>query len=127
MFIDKDRPSTWRFYKEGMCQGCNAGCCTMPVEVKIEDLVRLGLVSEDEAVGSHKKIFKRLSKEGIVGSFRQGTGLFMLTQRDGGDCYFLNKQTRLCTVYETRPGVCREFPKIGPRPGFCPCQPNKKR
>ncbi len=92
----------------------------MPVEVKIADLIRLQLVSEDEAQGSLKKVAKRLIREGYVTSYRQGTDLFMLTQKANGDCLFLN-ENRLCTVYEKRPGVCREFPAIGPRPGFCPC------
>lgn len=125
MKVDKDRPSTWKLYRKGMCEGCNAGCCTMPVEINIEDLIRLGVTTEDEAQGSHKKLFKRLSKEGIVETYRQGTGLFILTQRDGGDCYYLHPKTRLCTVYEKRPDVCRRFPEIGPRPGWCPVSPKK--
>lgn len=93
----------------------------MPVEVKLEDLVRLGLVGEDEAQGSLKKVAKRLIREGLVVSYRAGTDLFMLTQKANRDCVFLDSETRRCTVYERRPGVCREFPRIGPRPGFCPC------
>ena len=116
---DKDRPSTWKPYREGLCEGCIAACCTMPVEVKAEDLLRLDLISEDEVRGSPKKIFKRLSKQGILKSFRAATGLFMLVQKSNDDCVFLGAD-RLCTVYDKRPGVCREFPKIGPRPGFCP-------
>lgn len=91
----------------------------MPVEVKIEDIIRLGLSSDDEAQGSHKKIANRLIREGIVKSYRVGTGLFTLEKKQGRDCYFLGKD-RLCTVYERRPNVCRQFPSIGPRPGFCP-------
>jgi Fe-S-cluster containining protein len=64
-----------------------------------------------------------LMKEGIISSYRQGTELFMLTQKHGRDCYFLDSKTRLCTVYDKRPGVCRDFPSIGPRPSFCPCTP----
>ena len=119
-----DRPSMWKTYRDGMCNGCHAGCCTMPVEIKISDLIRLGLVSEDEAEGSHKKIAKRLMKEKIVKSYRQGTEFFMLEQKYNGDCVFLD-QNRLCTVYEKRPDTCRLFPKIGPRPGFCPGYPKK--
>jgi uncharacterized protein len=125
MAIDKDRPSTWRKYRAGLCENCMAGCCTMPVEVHISDLVRLGVVSQDEADASIKKVAKQLIREGIVSTYRQGTGLFMLTQRDGGDCYFLDKN-RLCTVYERRPEVCRKFPDIGPRPGWCPASSKKK-
>ncbi len=121
---DKDRPSTWRRYREGLCRGCLAGCCTMPVEIRADDLVRLGLIGEDELRASPKKIFKRLAREGVLKSYRASTGLFMLVQRSNGDCIFLGAD-RLCTVYERRPGVCREFPKIGPRPGFCPASSTK--
>lgn len=92
----------------------------MPVEIKLSDLIRLGLTDEDEAAGSVKKLAKRLSKEGIIQSYRQGTEFFMLTQKSNSDCLFLDSVTRLCTVYEKRPDTCRQFPSIGPRPGFCP-------
>lgn len=98
----------------------------MPVEVKLSDLIRLEVVTEDEALGSIKKLAKRLMREGIVSSYRQGTELFMLTQKYGRDCYFLDSKTRRCTVYEKRPGVCREFPSIGPRPEYCPVRPKTK-
>ena len=92
----------------------------MPVEIKASDLIRLGLTDEDEVSTSVKKVAKRLIKEGIISSYREGTGNFMITQKANDDCYFLDLKTRLCTVYEKRPDTCREFPKIGPRPGFCP-------
>lgn len=92
----------------------------MPVEIRLSDLIRLGVVSEDEASGSVKKMAKRLVREGIIVSYRQGTELFMLTQKANRDCLYLDSKTRLCTVYEKRPDTCREFPSIGPRPGFCP-------
>lgn len=92
----------------------------MPVEIKISDLIRLGLTTEDEAAGSIKKLAKRLMKEGYITSYRQGTEFFMLSQKANRDCWFLDSKTRLCTVYEKRPDTCRGFPSIGPRPGFCP-------
>ena len=93
----------------------------MPVEIRAADLLRLGLVSEDELAGSVKKVAKRLIKEGVVQSYRSGTEFFMLTQRSNSDCYFLNEKTRLCSVYDKRPDTCRGFPAlIGPRVGFCP-------
>lgn len=93
----------------------------MPVEVKVSDLLRLGLVTEDEVQGSIKKVAKRLIREGYVASYRQGTDLFMLAQKANRDCQFLHEKTRLCTVYDKRPDVCRDFPSIGPRPNYCPC------
>ncbi|MBX3021794.1 MAG: YkgJ family cysteine cluster protein [Bdellovibrionales bacterium] len=118
--IDKDRPSSWVPFRASLCRGCNADCCAMLLEVTIGDLVRLGVCSQDEAQGSHKKLFKRLRREKIAMSYREGTGLFMLQSKSNGDCQFLNSTTRLCTVYEKRPDVCRKFPSIGPRPTYCP-------
>lgn len=120
MKTDKDKPWTWIRYKNGMCDGCYGSCCTMPVEVQASDLIRLDLADEDEIEISKKKVAKRLIKEKVVQSYREGTDLFMLSSRPNGDCHFLHPQTRLCTVYEKRPDVCRKFPEIGPRPGFCP-------
>ncbi|MFM6927689.1 MAG: YkgJ family cysteine cluster protein, partial [Bdellovibrio sp.] len=62
---DVDRPSTWKQYKSGMCNGCWGGCCTMPVEVKLSDLIRLGVTDEDEAASGIKKLAKRLIREKI--------------------------------------------------------------
>lgn len=121
--VDIDRPSTWPKYRSGMCNGCWGGCCTLPVEVSAFDLIRLGVITEDEAAVSLKKVAKKLMKEGIVRSFHPAVQLFVLEQRAGRDCLYLDEKTRLCTVYEKRPTVCRTFPKIGPKPGFCPCVP----
>jgi Fe-S-cluster containining protein len=93
----------------------------MPVEIKGSDLLRLGLASEDELNESPKKVFSKLSRKGILRSYRASTGLFMLVQKTNSDCIFLDK-SRLCTVYSQRPDVCRQFPSIGLRPGFCPAQ-----
>lgn len=124
---DKDRPSTWIPYRQGHCAECNAACCTMPVEVRLDDLLRLGVVSEDESLGSRKKMIRRLQKAGVVATYREGTDLYQLQSRPNGDCQFLHPITRLCQVYDLRPGVCREFPSIGPRPGFCPRKVKIKR
>jgi len=117
---DPDKPSTWSRFKPGMCESCWAGCCTMPLEVSAADLMRLGLVTEDEASESLKKVAKRLEREGVIQSYRAATQLFIITQKPNNDCLFLDSKTRLCTVYEKRPAVCRQFPNIGARPGHCP-------
>lgn len=117
---DINFPSTWARFRPSLCNGCNAGCCRLPVEVTSADLLRMGLISEDEAQGSLKRAARRLMDDGIVQSFRARTGLFILTQRHNGDCVFLGESDRLCTIYEKRPDTCRNFPRIGPRPGYCP-------
>ncbi len=116
---DPQRPSEWIKYKKGMCEGCWGGCCTLPVEVSVSDLIRLGLIDEFEAAGSLKAVAKKLEKAKIIQAFSPKSQIFVLDQRNGDDCLYLGKD-RLCTVYEKRPEVCRQFPKIGPRPGWCP-------
>jgi uncharacterized protein len=123
MKIDAQRPSTWVKYKTGLCNGCWGGCCTLPVEVSAADLIRLELIDEEEAAVSLKAVAKKLMKQKLIQAFNAKSGIFVLEQRYGEDCVFLGRQDRLCTVYEKRPEVCRKFPKIGPRPGFCPSRP----
>ena len=120
---DPQKPSTWKPYKNGLCEGCWAGCCTLPLETSAYDLIRIGVISEDEAASSLRKAAKKLSKEGIIQSYHANSGLFIIEQRVNGDCIFLDEKTRQCTVYDRRPEVCRTFPKIGPRPGYCPAGP----
>lgn len=120
-----DQLSLWKKYRTGMCNGCWSGCCTLPVEVTILDLIRMELISEDEAAGgSLKKIARSLAKQGVIKSFRATTGIFILEQRHGRDCIYLDDDRR-CTIYDKRPDVCRRFPEIGPRPGHCPVLPKK--
>jgi Fe-S-cluster containining protein len=126
MKTDKDKPQTWIKYKESLCNSCVGTCCTMPVEVKIEDLILLRKISEDDRHISRNKLVKRLKKEGLIRSYRESTQLFMLSQRPNGDCVFLNEVSRRCDVYIDRPGVCRRFPEVmGLRPGFCPMTEKK--
>lgn len=121
MGADKDRPSTWKRYDESNCLKCKANCCSMPVEVKVSDLINIGIATQDEVDNSIKKLAKRLKKEGYISSYREGTEFFMLTQKPNSDCYFLDSKTRLCTIYNKRPETCQKFPsQIGTRVGYCP-------
>ncbi len=96
--VDVDRTETWSHYKAGMCDTCMANCCTMPLEVRLTDLVRLGVVER----------------------FHQKSGIFTMARRADGDCRYLDAHTRRCTVYAQRPDTCRKHPQVGPRPGHCP-------
>ena len=119
--VDVDRPDTWTKYRSGLCDGCAANCCTMPVEVKLPDLVRLGLVDPFEAQHEPaKQIAKRLTKAGLIEHFNFKNSIYTLARRASGDCHYLDAVTRRCTVYEKRPNTCRLHPQVGPRPGHCP-------
>jgi Fe-S-cluster containining protein len=119
--VDVDRLETWSRYRPGLCDSCAANCCTMPVDVKLADLVRLQLVDPFEAEHeAPKQIAKRLTKAGLVDHFNFKHGLFTLARRASGDCHFLDASSRRCTVYALRPDTCRKHPQVGPRPGHCP-------
>ncbi len=119
--VDVDRPDTWTPYRSGLCDRCAANCCTMPVEVRLPDLVRLGLVDVFEAEHEPpKKIAKRLSQARLIEHFNFKNAVFTLARRASGDCQFLDAQSRRCTVYDQRPTTCRLHPQVGPRPGHCP-------
>ncbi len=119
--VDVDRPETWTRYRKGLCDSCAANCCTMPVEVRLGDLVRLGLVDPFEAEHEEpKQIAKRLQKAGLLDHFNFKNEIYTLARRANGDCRFLDAVTRRCTVYEQRPDTCRKHPQVGPRPGHCP-------
>jgi uncharacterized protein len=119
--VDIDRSDTWTRYKKGMCDSCQANCCTMPVEVRLSDLLRLGLVDDFEAKEiDPRQIAIRLQKAKVVERYNAKSEKFTLVRRADGDCQYLDERTRLCTVYAQRPETCRLHPQVGPRPNYCP-------
>lgn len=119
--VDVDRPDSWTRYRSGLCASCAANCCTMPVEIRLPDLVRLGLVDAFEAEHEEPRLIaRRLVKSRQVERYNQKDGIFTMARRANGDCQFLDATTRRCTVYEQRPNTCRKHPQVGPKPGHCP-------
>ncbi|MDD5759481.1 MAG: YkgJ family cysteine cluster protein [Desulfobulbaceae bacterium] len=117
--VDLERLSTWHKYKKGLCADCRASCCTLPAEVRVSDLIRMGLVDAFEADHPPKEIAKRLKKAGIIDHFNFKSEMFTLARMANGDCLYLDSQRRRCTIYDKRPDTCRNHPQIGPRPGYC--------
>ncbi len=116
---DIERLETWVKYRKGLCNDCMGSCCTMPVEVKVLDLVRLGVVDEFELEEPLKQIAKRLEKQRIIRHFNAKTELFILAQRSNGDCLYLEASTRRCTVYDKLHENFRFHPTIGSKAGYC--------
>lgn len=118
---DPDDIETWVRYRNGLCDDCHAVCCRLPAELRVRDLVRLGVIDEFDLETDPKVLAKHLQKQGVIEHFNFRHALFTLARRSNGDCHLLDARTRRCTVYEKRPDTCRNHPqKIGPRPGFCP-------
>lgn len=116
---DPDHPATWVRFRKQLCRSCRATCCSLPVEVRLEDLVRMELIHPLETAEPPKVIARRLQKARLVEHFNFKNTLFTLARRASGDCHFLDPDSRLCTIYERRPDTCRNHPQVGPRPGFC--------
>jgi len=102
-----DRIDTWAKYSSHMCGGCISSCCTLPVEVKIKDLIRIGIVDEFERGEPAKNIAKRLQKEGIVERYNQKSEIFTLQRMSNNDCLYLDRK---------KPGLCHPFTKSAPTP-----------
>lgn len=116
---DITEPATWVKYRKNLCTSCLAKCCRLPVETKIDDLIRMGVVDEFEAHEPPKKIAKRLQQAGIIDHFNFKNEIFTLARRANDDCIYLDPFSRRCVIYEKRPKICRNHPIVGPRPGFC--------
>lgn len=87
------------------CERCPAYCCSYPeIQLTKKDLRRLAKhfgLSLERAV---KKFTKRNS---------DGKKRIMRHRKDehfGSVCRFLDRETRACTVYESRPEICSDFP-----------------
>ncbi|MFY7871348.1 MAG: YkgJ family cysteine cluster protein, partial [Limnohabitans sp.] len=75
--VDVDRCETWTRYRAGLCNDCAANCCTMPVEVRTADLVRLGWV--EAFMVEHVPVrqwARQLEKSGRLERYNARTGLF---------------------------------------------------
>lgn len=116
---DKENPDSWIKFTNDSCTTCAGTCCTMPIEIRWEDLQRLNFVDEGDLLKPLKTIVEKLKKENVITAYRKDSGLFAFKQTPDGKCRYLvgNK----CQVYKNRPAVCRAFPiKAGWRHGFCP-------
>ncbi|MGW8159401.1 MAG: YkgJ family cysteine cluster protein [Desulfoprunum sp.] len=118
-----DEPATWLRYTGRMCRGCTAACCSLPVEVRAADLVRMELIDAGEAEDDLRMVARRLMKMGVVEHYHHRTGVPTLARMANGYCLFLDPGSRRCTIYPRRPDTCRNHPQVGPRSGYCAFTP----
>ncbi len=122
---DLENTATWAKYSKKLCNRCRASCCSLPVEVKAADLIRMGLMDEFELEEELKQVARRLMKERLIDHFHAGSRTFTLARMASGDCIFLDTNSRRCTIYQQRPDTCRNHPQVGPRSGYCPFRQKK--
>ena len=94
------------------CSKCPGYCCSYPlIEVGKRDIQRLAKhfgISYAQA----ETRYTRFDKSGKVRSLRQQED-----EHFGRICKLFDTKKRQCTVYESRPGVCRDYPE-GKRCGY---------
>ena len=93
------------------CAKCTAYCCSYEeIDVTKRDLNRLARHFGIDAETAERRFTKKVASGSRV----------LRHQRDnifGTICMFLDTNTRRCTVYQARPGVCHEYPDR-PRCGY---------
>lgn len=82
---------------------CRCGkCCHLIIEVLLEDAEREPKIKE---LSSPTYTDARLTRSGK----REIEGYLLNSKTNDYACAFLDRTTNLCTIYETRPLVCRLF------------------
>lgn len=94
------------------CGTCPGYCCSYPlIEIDKRDIARLAR-HFDITYAQAETRYTRFDKSEKVRSLRQ--------QEDphfGRICKLFDTKNRQCTVYDARPGVCRDYPE-GKRCGY---------
>lgn len=94
------------------CSKCPGYCCTYElIEVKKSDIQRLA---------KHFGITYEQAERRFTKTHRDTKARVLRHRKDetyGSACMNLDPETRRCTVYDARPGVCREYPTV-PRCGY---------
>lgn len=72
------------------CAACDAVCCRLTVVLQPEDRVPERLTDRTEA------------------------GLHVMARDEEGWCVAIDAARMCCSIYDTRPGVCRRFAMAGP-------------
>lgn len=94
------------------CNKCPGYCCSYPlIEVGKRDIQRLAK-HFDITYQQAETRYTRFDKSEKVRSLRQQED-----EHFGRICKLFDTKKRQCTVYESRPGVCRDYPE-GKRCGY---------
>ncbi len=87
------------------CDKCPAYCCSYEqIIVGKKDMRRLAKHHGLTVSEARKKFTKKGDKKGERILRHKRDDLY------GSVCRFLDRETRQCTIYGARPGICREYP-----------------
>ena len=85
-----------KYYRTGKCNGC--GKCCQKIYVKHAK----GVIKEEKEFEKLKKLHPFYTYLTVVD--KDETGLVF-------ECCNLDKETHLCKIHKTRPGICRRYPQ----------------
>ena len=87
------------------CDACPAYCCSYPrIIVSKKDLTRLGKFFGISGKQARKSFTKKGAEPGERVLRHRKDDVF------GTTCRFLDKETRMCSIYHARPEICRDYP-----------------
>ncbi|MGE3678579.1 MAG: YkgJ family cysteine cluster protein [Burkholderiales bacterium] len=87
------------------CKKCPGYCCSYPlIEITKRDVARLARHFDLDYETAEKRFTKYDKGEKSLALRHKKDRIFKTV------CQFFDTKKRHCTVYEARPGVCREFP-----------------
>ncbi len=94
------------------CSKCPAYCCSYErIAVSRADVARLARHFGISEAAARRRFTKAGSEPGEVILRHQADHIFKSV------CRFLDTSTRMCTIYEARPAICRTYPG-GSRCGY---------
>ncbi len=95
------------------CFGCVASCCKLIIDINRGEYERLNKLKLSESLIKQSEMFIQKNPE-YKGKEQFLDGMYnddfaIIKKGKDGFCSLLNKETRLCGIYENRPKVCIEF------------------
>ena len=90
-----------------ICKGCGK-CCG---EFFLKDSWFDVELHDDD----RKRIPEEFQEFRDGGDLLQPQPYYWLKRKENGSCIFLNDETKLCTIYDNRPQICRDFNPSHPK------------
>lgn len=100
------------------CNGCVSSCCSLEVDITKTEFNTLEKLGHIDSIITRSEIFiKEFPQYKNRRDFldeMNGDTFAVIKQRPDGFCQLLDVESRLCSVYDNRPNVCRDFEANGP-------------
>lgn len=101
------------------CLGCFANCCKLKIDINKSEYERLNKLKLSKMLIKQSEIFIQKNeeykgKEEFI-DYMYNDDFAIIKKGDDGFCVLLDRETRLCSIYEDRPKCCIEYESNGLR------------